>query len=141
MSRLVTPTASGRFSREIMEDYNEINFLETDDVKIAKLEMWIAKNIGDVLVKTYSRREWGVRVDIPNQQVIVTCDSVSILKGYHISMVGRNIHDLAKEAKKAAGEILERHGVPRTHGINDDAIDSLPRDYRDEVITEDSDAD
>lgn len=110
---LVTPAASGKFGREITADYNEINVLELESVKRAKLEMWIAKNIGDTLVQHYPNREWGVRVDLTGGMVIITCDSIDLERGYHISMVARTIGDLQQRAKMAAGEILERHGVSR----------------------------
>ena len=110
---LVVPAASGKFGREITDDYNEINLLELESVKQAKLEMWIAKNVGDTLVQHYPNREWGVRVDLTGGMVIITCDSIDLERGYHISMVGRTIGDLQQRAKMAAGEILERHGVSR----------------------------
>ncbi len=113
MSNLLTPAASGKFGREITSDYNEINLLELESVKQAKLEMWIAKNVGDTLVKHYPNREWGVRVDLTGGMVIITCDSIDLERGYHISMVARTIGDLQERAKMAAGEILERHGVSR----------------------------
>ena len=138
--KIVLPTASGKFGREITGDYNEINILETDEMKIAKLEMWIAKNIGDTLIRCYPNREWGVRVDIAGQMVIITCDSVSTEKGYHISLVGRNIHDLQERAKMAAGEILERHGLSRSRGFDETIFETLPRDFRDNVIADDSKA-
>ncbi len=138
---LVLPTKSGKFGREITGDYNEINLLETDDAKIAKLEMWIAKNVGDTLVRCYPNREWGVRVDLAGQMLIITCDSVSVEKGYFISLVGRNIHDLQERAKLAAGEILERHGLSRSRGFDETIFETLPRDLHDNVITEDSKAD
>lgn len=131
---------NGNYSRSISNDYNEINLLETDDAKIAKLEMWIAKNIGDTLVRHYPNREWGIRVDIEGQMVILTCDSVSVEKGYYIKMVGRNIHDLQEKAKSAAGEILERHGITRGRVVDEDIFETLPRDRGDNVITEDSEA-
>ena len=104
----VMPAASGKFGREITADYNEINLLELESVKKAKLEMWIAKNVGDTLVHHYPNREWGVRVDLTGGMVIITCDSIDLERGYHISMVGRTIGDLQQKAKMAAGEILER---------------------------------
>lgn len=137
---LVLPNGNGKFGREITEDYNEINYLELDEVKQAKMEMWIAKNIGDALVKTYKNREWGVRVDLEGQLVVITCDSVSAEKGYFIHMKQRNIHELQEKAKMAAGEILERHGLSRSRSFDADIFETLERDVKDNVIADDSDA-
>jgi hypothetical protein len=109
-------------------------------VKRAKLEMWIAKNVGTSLVKHYPNRQWGVRVDLEGYMVIVTCDSISLTKGYHIHLLDRSIGELCDRAKQAAGEILERHGVSRSRKFDADILEALPRDVRDEVIANDSDA-
>lgn len=138
---LILPNRNGRYGREISEDYNEINLLETDDTKIAKLEMWIAKGVGDTLVRHYPNREWGVKVDLFGQMLIIVCDSVSNEKGYHISMVGRSLHDLQEKAKYAAGEILERHGITRGRIVDEDIFETLKRDHGDNVITPDSGVD
>lgn len=137
---MILPNGSGKFGREITADYNEINYLELDEIKQAKLEMWIAKNIGDTLIRCYKNREWGVRVDLEGQVVVITCDSVSAQKGYFIHMKHRNIHDLQEEAKKAAGEILERHNLSRARGFDADIFETLDRDLKDNVITPDSKA-
>lgn len=140
MSRLALPTSSGKFGREVTDDFNEISIFELGTVKRAKLEMWIAKNIGTVLVKHYPNRQWGVRVDLQGQMIIVTCDSVSLTKGYHIHMLNRTIGELSNRAIKAAGEILERHGLTRTRSFDADILETLKRDFQDEVVANDSDA-
>ena len=140
MSRLARPTSSGRFGREVTDDHNEISIFELSHVKRAKLEMWIAKNIGTTLVKHYPNREWGVRVDIEGQMVIISCDSISLKKGYHLHMANRNLHELCTRAKEAAGEILERHGISRSRKFDADILETLKRDWEDEVIANDSDA-
>ncbi len=137
---MILANGRGKFGREITADYNEINYLELDEVKQAKLEMWIAKNIGDTLVRLYKNREWGVRVNLEGQIVVITCDSVSAEKGYVMHMAHKSIHDLQEQAKKAAGEILERHGLSRSRGFDADIFETLDRDLRDNVITDDSDA-
>jgi hypothetical protein len=138
--QIALPNKRGKFSREIATDYNEINLLETEEAKQAKVEMWIAKNIGDELMKVYPNREWGIRVNIEGAVVIITCDSLSVEKGYHIHMVGRTIHQLQAKAVNAAGEILERHGITRNKHIDEDIFETLKRDSGDNVITEDSGA-
>lgn len=140
MSTLSLPNKRGKFGREVATDYNEINLLETNEAKRAKLEMWIAKRIGDDLIKHYKGREWGVYVDIEGQMIIIACDSLSCEKGYHIHMAGRNIHDLQLKARGAAGEILERHGVPTGRKADPEDFESLNRDLRDNVIATDSKA-
>ena len=140
LQKIVTPNSRGKFGREIEADYNEINLLETPEAQQAKVEMWIAKNIGDALIKVYPNREWGVYVNIEGRMVIVTCDSLSSEKGYHIHMEGRTIHQLQAKSINAAGEILERHNIPRSKHIDEDIFETLPRDSGDNVITEDSGA-
>ena len=140
MSTLSLPNSRGKFGREIATDYNEINLQETNEAKQAKLEMWIAKRIGDDLIKHFKGREWGVRVDIAGQVIIITCDSLSCEKGFHIHMAGRNIHDLQLKARSAAGEILERHGVSTGRKADPELFESLNRDLRDNVIATDSKA-
>jgi hypothetical protein len=140
MSRLAQPTSSGQFGREITDDFNEISIFELSGVKRAKLEMWIAKDIGTTLVKHYPNRQWGVRVDLEGYMVIITCDSISLTKGYHIHMLNRSLSQLCDRAKEAAGEILERHGVSRSRKFDADILEALPRDVRDEVIASDSHA-
>ena len=138
---IILPSNSGKYGRNITADYNTINDLELTTEKRAKLEMWIAKNVGEDLIKLYPNREWGVRVDIEGQVLVISCDSVSSEKGYFIHMAKRNIHDLQLEARKAAGEILERHGVSRKRLIDEDVFETMNRDARDSVVTEDSLAD
>lgn len=123
-------------TREITADYNEINIFEDDDKKQAKLEMWICKQIGDTLVRTYPNRQWGVEVDIPGQMVIIMCPSLSLEKGYHISMMGdRTINDLQQRAIRAGGEILERYGISRDRRFNHDVIDSMDEYFNGEKIS------
>lgn len=138
--QIALPNKRGKFSREIAVDYNEVNLLETPAAKQAKIEMWIAKNLGDALMRVYPNREWGIRVDIDGAVVIITCDSLSVEKGYHIHMIGRTIRQLEVKAINAAGEILERHNITRNKHIDEDIFETLKRDSGDNVITEDSSA-
>jgi len=135
------PNAAGQFGREITADHNEINILETDDVKFGKLEMWIAKQIGASLVQHYPNRQWGVKVDCPAQMMVVSCNSVSYNKGYHISMHLRNVEELQRRAILAAGEILERHDISRARRFDADILETLPRNHKDDVIVKDGSAD
>ena len=138
--KITLPNRRGKFGREIEADYNEINLLETPDAQQAKVEMWIAKNLGDVLIKAYPNREWGIYVNIEGRMVIITCDSLSSEKGYHIHMEGRTIHQLQAKSINAAGEILERHGITRGKKVDEDIFETLNRDGNDSVVTEDSEA-
>ena len=138
--KIALPNNRGKFGREIATDYNEINILETPDQQRAKIEMWIAKNVGDAVIKVYPNREWGVRVNIEGAMIILTCDSLSVEKGYHIHMAGSTIHQIQTKAVNAAGEILERHGITRNKHIDEDIFETLNRDSGDNVITEDSGA-
>lgn len=137
MSR-VAVISNGRLGREITDDYNEVNLLETTDRKIAKLEMWIAKNVGEKLAKAYPNRQWGVMVNAVGGICIIKCESVSSRNGYHIHLIGHTIDSLQQRAVMAAGEILERHGIERTRHFDADKLETLTRDFKDEVVTEDS---
>ena len=135
MGRIHTPRGYGDV---ITEDYNEIRPEDSHDEKVAKLEMWIAKNVGKVLVNNYPNRQWKVMVDVEGKMLIIACDSVCNYKGYHIHMEGRNLHDLEKKAKFAAGEILERHNLARSRHFDADQLETIKRDVTDSVITPDS---
>lgn len=125
----------------IREDCNEINLLETDEVKQAKLEMWIAKNVGTAVSRKYPGREWSVRVDIRGQMVVVQAPALSKSHGYHVAMAGRTIHELGERAVLAAGGILERYRISRARKFDDSVIDALARDHRDDVICKDASTD
>ena len=133
--RILKPRGTGD---TVTADYNEIHDFEPDNVKKAKLEQWIAKAVGTVLVREFPNRQWKVIVDIEGRMLIVGCDSISNTKGYHIKMVGRTLHDLQERAKLAAGEILERHNLARTKRFDADLIETLARDATDSVIAADA---
>jgi hypothetical protein len=124
--------------REITKDYNEIFLGEDDDVAKAKLEMWIAKNIGDELVSHYPNRQWGVHVDLQGNMVVITCPSLSLSHGYHVAMHNLTIHQLCKRAVNAAGEILERYGISRARKFNADALETIERDPLGEAVSPDA---
>jgi hypothetical protein len=131
------PVISSSQGREVVADYNEINVLETDESKSAKLEMWIAKRVGEYVANFYPNRQWRVDVDLFGGMLCLICPSLSNTKGYHISLA-RPLHELQLRAKMAAGEILERHGLPTARAFNPDILETLPRDVRDEVIAPDA---
>jgi len=124
--------------RDIWADYNEVNLLETDDRKQAKMEMWIAKNIGDAITAAYPNREWGVRVDINGQMIILSCDSLSLERGYYLPMKSDTIDALRKRAVRACGEVLERFNVSRNRIFNPDHLETVKRDFKDEAISPDA---
>ena len=53
-------------------------------------------------------------------------------------MIGRTLHDLEERAVKAGGEILERHQLTRAKLFDADIVETLDRDFMDNVITPDS---
>lgn len=128
----------GTKGRAPVQDFNEVNLLETDDKQRAKVEFWIAKQIGEDLCRVYPKREWGVYVDAPNGVLCIQCPGVSAQKGYYLHMRSSTVHDLQLRARKAAGEILERHGLTRDFRFNPDVVETLKRDLRDNAITADS---
>ena len=133
-NRIVVPGAG----RQVIDDYNEVNVLELESVKVAKIESWIAKAVGTKLMEAYPNRQWGVLVDVEGQMIVIMCQSVSQEKGFHISMVGRCVHDLQLEGVKAGGEILERYNLSRKRKFDADILETLDRDSRDEVISSDA---
>jgi len=141
MSRILIPKGAGRRGDDdgtLGKDYNTIEPTDSHSEKKAKVEAWIARQIGMELARKYDQREWKVIVDIENQILIVACDSISNHKGYHIKMLHRNIEELQRRAVMAAGEILERHNVARSRHIDPDIFETLPRDYKDDVIAVDA---
>ena len=124
--------------KEVVDDYNEIHVMELESVKQAKLESWMGKAVGTVLMNKYPNRQWGVQVDLEGQMIMIMCPSVSHEKGYYISMVGRCLNDLQTEAIRAAGEILERYNLSRERHFNPDVFETLDRDLSDEVISSDA---
>ena len=113
--------------REITKDYNQIHFHEDDDARIAKLEMWTAKKIGEALVHHYPQRQWTVIVDIPGRLIIIACPSLSQMKGYHLHMNDDNIDALIRRSVMAAGEVMDRRRRrprPRHHESD---LRALPR--------------
>ena len=125
--------------KEITEDYNEIHFHEDDDVRIAKVEMWMARNIGTNLVAEYPNRQWGVDVDIRGGMIVITCPSLSTAKGYHLEIKSDNIESLQRRSVEAAGEIMERYGLARGKIFDPNSFNDLTRLSNDEVVSADSD--
>lgn len=126
--------------REIAKDYNTIFFHEDDDARIAKLEMWIAKQIGEHIIKHYPNRQWNVNVDAAGRLMIIMCPSLSHLKGYHIHMKDDGIQELQERAVLACGEILERYGMKRSRKFDAEELETLDRiGPYEEALSSDSD--
>jgi hypothetical protein len=135
MSKILLPGVNGR---EITDDCNVIYAHEGYDKGRAKLEMYIAKKIGEHMVKHFPNRQWGVEVDVENGVLVLLCPSLSKTKGYHIHLGSYTIHDLQARCVKAAGEILERHNVSRSKLFDPDTLEALVRDVKDNVIAVDA---
>ena len=124
--------------REITKDYNEVYYHEDDDVRINKIEMWTAKQIGEKLMSEYPNRQWDVRVDARGGMIIIVCPMISKTKGYHLHMKGDTISQLQERAVQAAGEILERAGLARGKIFNPEKFEDLERwGPNDEAISAD----
>jgi hypothetical protein len=129
---------------EPVRNYNAADFSTSDDVALARLEYALAEQIGPLLVKKYPKRRWSVGVDARGGMMCIVCPSVSTTKGYHIALqdprskMARTLTELADLAVRAAGEILERHGVTRGVHINLDHLEALPRTVKDDVIAADA---
>jgi len=107
------------------QDFNRVMTVEEIALKQSNDEMMIAKVIGESLVASYPGREWCVDVDIDGLMVVISCQSLSLDKGYHIAMAGRNVIELVERARRGAGEILERYGISRNRKFNSDEINGL----------------
>jgi hypothetical protein len=138
MSRIHLLPETKRGVDTIWADYNEINPLDSESERKAKLEQWIGKRIGTKLMEVYNQREWKVMVDIDNRMLIIGCDSICNYKGYHIKMAGRTIQELIDRSIMAAGEILERHNLARSRNFDPAQLDDLARDAKDSVISPDA---
>lgn len=119
-------------------DFNRLDVMESETSALAKTEMWTAKQIGTALVNKYPNRQWGVQINLQGGIMIISCPSLSTDKGYHIHMNGKLIDRLEKEAIRAGGEILERYGVNRNVNFDPEELESLDRDWQDEVISADA---
>ncbi len=119
-------------------DFNTIVPEESHEKKAAAVEYWIAKKIGEDLVRTYPNRQWQVNVDTRNESIVISCPSLSKRMGYRLNMKKETIAQLLPRCRKAAGEILERYGVTRGRIIDPFDIEQMPRDLRDDVISADA---
>ena len=137
--RIHLPPTVKRGIDTIWGDYNEINPDDSEDEAQAKVEQWIAVQVGTVLMKEYPQREWKVIVDVHGGMLIVGCDSICNHKGYHIKL-DKTIDELQRRAVMAAGEILERHNIARSKRFDPAQLDELARDAFDSVISADSEA-
>jgi len=134
----MTMMVRGGAGEGVYGDYNSIDMMEAESSKIAKIEMWMAKAVGTKLVRTYPGREWGVQVNLLGGIMVITCPSLSNEKGYHLHTLGKNIYDLEAAAIRAGGEILERYNISRNNRFDSDILETLDRDYKDEVLSADA---
>jgi len=123
----------GARGRQAVIDSNEINLEDSESTNQAKLEYYIAKQVGVRLEKEYPGREWGVRPDLTGGIVEIFCLALSGKHAYLLHMNG-SIHDLIEKALRAAGEILERYGVTRNKKYDIDITEAFDRDHNGDVI-------
>lgn len=119
-------------------DYNVAVPEQSHDKKVAAVEFWIAKKIGEDLMHTYPNRQWHVDVDTRNETIVISCPSLSKRMGYRLNMKKETIAQLLPRCRRAGGEILERYGVTRGRIIDPYDIEQMPRDLRDDVISKDA---
>lgn len=136
--RLVIDSRSKGNGSIVTGNFNAIEVVDEDHAEVAQEQMRIAQAIGARLVRAYNNRQWKVVVDIKGGILIIACDSISNNKGMHIHMAHKTLNELEDRAIQAAGEILERHDLPRFKLFNPDLIEDLPRDLYDNVIGPDS---
>ena len=124
--------------QNITGNYNELNIESEDEIPHAVAELITAQDIGLKLMKHYPGREWGVRVDNPGGMIILTCPSLSHMHGYYLPMYNDSKRTLQTRAVMACGQILERYNVSRNRKFDSDILETLPRDFQDEVISADA---
>lgn len=83
------------------------------DINYAKIEAWMAQQIGEELVLHYPGYKWAVQVNAPGGVAYIRNMNVDGDKGFIIHLAGKNAHDLQMQAIKAGGEMLERYGLTR----------------------------
>lgn len=128
----------GEKGADPLTDFNEAQAQESHEEQAARLEFWIAKQIGTDLVKTYPNRQWVVDVDSRNGIIVISCPSLSKRLGYRIHIKRDTVADLLPRCRKAAGEVLERFGVSRSRIIDPATLEAFPRDARDDAIAPDA---
>lgn len=131
-NRIILP---GRKGAEPVVDYNRIDASDTAEMKHAKLDYWMAEQIGTFISNAYKGRDWMVKFDSKNGLCVIGCPTLSATKGYHLHVHrAGSLHELQLRAKKACGEILERFNVSRDKIADNVALEALPRNVKDEVI-------
>ncbi len=132
------------FAPERAVDYNTIEVDDDEDVKVAKVEGWLAKQIGSALAKAYPSRDWGVGVNLAKGEtlsgvVTVMCPSLSATKGHVLHISNETAAGLVTRGIRAGGEILERYGITRNRKFDSDALETLDRNpLTDEAISDDA---
>ena len=91
------------------------------------------------LYKHYPLRDWTIVVDFRSGVVIIRGADVSAEKGYVVHLTN-TMQELRQKMKFVGGEILERGGLSRAKVVDPEDAEDLPRDFRDEVRTADTDA-
>jgi hypothetical protein len=128
----------GEKGKDSLFDFNAPAPEESHEIRAARTEYWIAKRIGEDLVKTYPNRQWTVNVDTRNETIVVSCPSLSKRMGYLLHIKRDTIAGLLPRTRKAAGEILERFNVTRGRILDPANLEAFPRDSRDDAIASDA---
>lgn len=112
-----------------------------DDAEIreAKAELCVAKQLAEELYRWYPLRDWMIVVDFRAGVVVIRGTDVSTQKGYLLRLT-RGMEDLCQQMKRVGGEILERGALSRAKNVDPEDVEELPRDFRDEVRTVDTNA-
>jgi hypothetical protein len=128
----------GEKGNKPFHDFNAVAPEDSHEAKVARVEFWLAKKIGEDLVRTYPNRQWQVNVDTRNETIVISAPGLSKRMGYRLHMKKETIAQILPRCRKAAGEILERYGVTRGRIIDPYDIEQMPRDLRDDVISPDA---
>ena len=119
---LNTPRAGASFAEEQM-----------------RMEFWLAKQIGEDLVRTYPGRQWHVDVDVRNETIVIMAPSLSKRCGWNLHINKDTVAQLLPRCRKAAGTILEMFGMSRSPRKSDPLeTEFLKRNSRDDVVAPDA---
>ena len=117
-------------------DFIVIDLTDNDNVRKAKLEMWVAQRLGSELLRIYPKRNWRITVDTEAGIAVVQEPDISQTKGYVLSL-DRSLADLEQQMMRVGGEILERARLSRDTVFDPERLERVLRDFRDEVVSPD----
>jgi len=125
--------------KTVFQDLNGIDPTLSFSEDLMRMEYWVAKQIGEDLVRTYPGRQWHVECDLHGSVLIIRAPSLSKRSGWCIHIKRDTVADLIPKARKAAGTILEMFACSRSRLEPDPLeLEFRKRNVRDDVIAPDA---